>query len=336
MITLKEQQAREFLQKNNISSCEIIKVAGDASFRSYYRIISGDKKWILMFAPPSHEDIFPFIKIDEFLFENGFSAPKIFAIDEKNGFILLEDFGDDTYSKVLASSKVLARSAQDSAKALELDLYKKACDCLIELHKTKIIKKVAPYNNALLFREVMLLVDWYLPLKKTAITFQEKAEFKAAWFELFDLLNKENQVLVLRDYHADNLMTLPERQSYKQVGLLDFQDAVIGSKAYDLVSLLEDARRDLHEENRQKLFDYYLEKSNCDKISFTTDYEILSLQRNIKIVGIFARLSVRDGKHGYLDLLPRVLNFVRLRISSKNSTHPDLFLKISNLLEKFI
>ena len=330
MIQLNEQQARDFLQKNSISSCKIIKVAGDASFRSYYRILSEGKKWILMFAPPSHEDIFPFIKIDEFLFENGFSAPKIFAVDEKNGFILLEDFGDDTYSRVLA------KAPQEEKEALELDLYKKACDCLIELHKTKIIKKVAPYNNALLFREVMLFIDWYLPLQKKSMSFQEKSEFKAAWFELFDQLNKESQVLVLRDYHADNLMTLPDRSGYKQVGLLDFQDAVIGFKAYDLVSLLEDARRDLNEENRQKIFDYYLEKSNCDKISFTKDYEILSLQRNIKIVGIFSRLSARDGKHSYLDLLPRVLNFVRLRISSKSSVNPDLFSKVSNLLEKFI
>lgn len=324
-----KETALEFLQQNNIQNCEIIKVAGDASFRSYYRIISGDSKWILMFAPPSHEDIFPFIKIARFLTGNGFSAPKINAIDEKNGFLLLEDFADDTYGKVLKEID------QSKVKELELDLYKRACDCLIKIHEVKAMPDELPsYNNALLFREVMLFVDWYLPLQKKNISLKEISEFKAAWFDLFDQLDKENQVLVLRDYHADNLMILPERLDYKRVGLLDFQDAVIGSKAYDAVSLLEDARRDLDEENRQKLFDYYIEKSKCDKNSFEKDYEILSLQRNVKIVGIFSRLSMRDGKDHYLDLLPRVINFIKRRV--ENSDNRNYFLKISNLLEKFI
>lgn len=326
MTQLNEQQARKFLERNSITDYKIVKVAGDASFRSYYRILSSEQQWILMFAPPQFEDIKPFVKVDKFLVEQKFSAPKIFDLDEIEGFILLEDFGDDTYTKVLA------RESQDNLKNLELSLYQKACGCLSELHQIKPLKDLPSYNNALLFYEVMLLIDWYLPLQKKEITLQEKAHFKSLWFELFDQLSKENQVTVLRDYHADNLMILPEREGYKQVGLLDFQDAVIGSKAYDLVSLLEDARRDLCEENRQKLFDYYLEKSGCDKESFTRDYEILSLQRNIKIVGIFSRLSLRDGKHHYLNLLPRVLNFVRLRLNSPN----PIFLEIAKLLEKFI
>lgn len=325
MIQLDEQKAQEFLQKNNIANGKIIKVAGDASFRSYYRIFADDKKWILMFAPPSKEDILPFIKIDKLLLEHGFSAPEIFDIDEENGFILLEDFGDDTYGKVLARE---ARGTNN----LELELYKKACDCLIEVHKIAVPKNLSLYDNDLLMREVLLFVDWYIPFKKVTITSKEKELFKSLWLDLFEQINKENQVLVLRDYHADNLMILPQRKNHQQVGLLDFQDAVIGSKAYDLVSLLEDARRDLNEENRQKLFDYYLEKSGCDKLSFTKDYEILSLQRNIKIVGIFSRLSVRDGKDYYLTLLPRVLNFIEMRVSSNN----PIFLQIANLLEKFI
>ncbi len=326
MIQLNEPQARKFLAKNNIADCAIVKVAGDASFRSYYRIISGAQEWILMFAPPSHEDVIPFVTVDQFLCENKFSAPKIFALDVAEGFILLEDFGDDTYTKVLA------RESQEQLKNLELTLYQKACDCLSELHQIEPLQGLPLYNNALLFREVMLLVDWYLPLQKKEISLQEKARFRSLWFELFDQLSKENQVTVLRDFHADNLMILSDREGFKNVGLLDFQDAVIGSKAYDLVSLLEDARRDLNEENRQKLFDYYLEKSGCAKESFVRDYEILSLQRNIKIVGIFSRLSLRDGKHHYLNLLPRVLNFVRLRLDSQN----PIFSEMATLLEKFI
>jgi len=320
MIELNENLARQFLAQNKITNCEIKKVAGDASFRSYYRIFFDGETRILMFAPPSHEDIKPFETIDKFLVNHNFSAPKIFARDEENGFLLLEDLGDDTYGRVLA---------QNSAN--ELTLYEKATDCLIALHKIP-APKLPIYNHALLFREVMLFVDWYLPHIKKSMSLQEKARYKFLWFQLFDLLDRENQTLVLRDYHADNLMILPNREGHKQVGLLDFQDAVLGSKAYDLVSLLEDARRDVDEKNRQQVLNYYLEKSDCDKNKFITDYEILSLQRNIKIVGIFSRLSLRDGKHHYLNLLPRVLNFVTQRVSSMNPIFSDLQKLLKNFL----
>ncbi len=330
MIELNEQSAKSFLAKNGIKNSKIKKIAGDASFRSYYRIFvkeSGEeKKYVLMYAPPSHEDTKPFVRIDEFLVVNGFSAPKIFSRDEENGFLLLEDFGDDSYSRVLA---------KDSNQ--ELELYKKACDCLIQLHaispnRIKDLQGLSRYNHALFFREVNLFLEWYLPQKGKKITLQEKADFKSLWFELFDLLSKEDQVLVLRDYHADNLMFLPNMDGYKQVGLLDFQDAVIGSKAYDLVSLLEDARRDVDEKNREKILKYFLEKSGSDKSVLLRDYEILSLQRNIKILGIFSRLSLRDGKHAYLKLLPRVLNFVETRLCSKNL----IFSEIGKFLKTFL
>ncbi len=321
MINLDEVQAKEFLAQNKIANCEIRKVAGDASFRSYYRIFFGAETYILMFAPPGYEDIRPFAKIDEFLVAHNFSAPKIIARDEKLGFLLLEDLGDDTYGRILASNN-----------SQELPLYEKACDVLLELHRLEAPQDLPLYNHALLFREVMLLVDWYLPLQKKSMSLAEKARFKFLWFQLFDLISKENQVLVLRDYHADNLMVLPQRSGFKSVGLLDFQDAVIGAKAYDLVSLLEDARRDVDKNNRQKLFEYYLKRSGDDEKTFTQDYEILSLQRNIKIMGIFARLSVRDGKNSYLDLIPRVRDFVQSRLASENK----IFFEINQLLKTFI
>lgn len=323
MTILNEDLARKFLSKNFLDNCEIKKIAGDASFRSYYRIFSDAKTFVLMFAPPKFEDVEPFIKIDKFLNSHHLSAPKIIAQDQKEGFLLLEDFNDDTYGRVLA---------KNPSKQLEFNLYRDACDCLIELHQIENPKDVAPYNAAVLFREVMLFVDWYLPLQKKSISLKEKAQFKFLWFQLFDLLDKQNQVLVLRDYHADNLMILENRQNHQRVGLLDFQDALIGSKAYDLVSLLEDARRDVDEENRDKIFNYYLEKTNSDKLSFTRDYEILSLQRNIKIVGIFSRLSMRDNKHNYLDLLPRVLDFVRNRAFSANPIFSEIGFFLKNYL----
>lgn len=337
MIEFDLEKAEAFLQKNNIENCEVTKIAGDASFRSYYRVISRAEKYILMFAPPGFEDLQPFIKIDNFLVERGFSAPKIMALDESLGFLLLEDLGDDTYSKVLASDM-----------SQELTLYQKACDCLLELHEIKESpKNIQSYNHDLLLREVMLFVDWYLPLKKHSMRLEEVAEFKKAWMKLFDHLGQlaglldhqkknEDPVLVLRDYHADNLMVLPDRTGNNQVGLLDFQDAVMGSRAYDLVSLLEDARRDVSAENRVNIFEHYLENSNCDAEAFQNDYEILSLQRNIKIVGIFSRLSMRDGKNHYLDFLPRVLNFITLRLESRNPVLSPILSDISKLIKKFI
>ncbi len=321
MIELDYKLAQKFLEENNLPNCEIKKIAGDASFRSYYRINSAQKVFILMFAPPSHEDMKPFVKVDEFLVSKNFSAPKIFAIDEINGFLLLEDFGDNTYGRALA---------KDASN--ELFLYKKAADVLLELHQSDILSDLKQYNNAVLLREVMLFVDWFLPLQKKAINKDEIRLYKSLWFELFDMLDKENQVVVLRDYHADNLMILPEREGFGRVGLLDFQDALIGSKAYDLVSLLEDARRDVDAQNVQNIIEYYLEKSGCNASSFFKDYAILSLQRNIKIIGIFARLSLRDQKHHYLDLLPRVIGFIDSRL---NSADP-IFAEISKLIKKFI
>jgi len=321
MINLDESLAKKFLAKNKLKNCQIIKIAGDASFRSYYRIFSSEKTFILMFAPPKFEDIKPFAKVDQYLVLQGFSAPKIFSTDKENGFLLLEDLGDETYGRFLKTNQ-----------SRELELYEKACDVLLELHQKPNLKDLPSYNHALLFREVMLFIDWYIPMKNKKISLQEKAQFKFLWFQLFDLLDKENQVVVLRDYHADNLMILPERKNSKSVGLLDFQDAVIGSKAYDLVSLLEDARRDVDQKNRELLFNYYLKKSGCNQAQFKLDYEILSLQRNIKIVGIFSRLAKRDGKNHYLDLLPRVIDFVNSRISSDNK----IFYEIGNLLKKFL
>jgi aminoglycoside/choline kinase family phosphotransferase len=335
MTELDLNKAKFFLNSNSIVNYEIKKIAGDASFRSYYRIFCADKNLILMFAPPQFEDVAPFIKIDKFLVENNFSAPKILAIDLENGFLLLEDLGDDTYNRVLQ---------KNYSKELEFDLYKNAVDCLIELQQKPNPQDVAPYNNAVLFREMMLFIDWYLPLQKKLISLKQKAHFKFLCFQLFDLLSKEKrfqlvdwknnakQVLVLRDYHADNLMNLEERANHQKVGLLDFQDALIGSKAYDLVSLLEDARRDVNLGVKDKVLNYFLEKSGVDKESFMQDYEILSLQRNLKIVGIFSRLSMRDHKHQYLDLLPRVLNFVEARAFSNN----PIFLEIGNFLKLFL
>jgi aminoglycoside/choline kinase family phosphotransferase len=320
MIEINLVSAQKFLSENNLTNCQIKKVAGDASFRSYYRVFFQEKTFILMFAPPSHEDVAPFIKIDEILVNNGFRAPKILAKNIDLGFILLEDFGDETYSKALQKNI-----------AEEYFLYEKACDALIEIQKIPLKNiDILHYNHATLFREVMLFIDWYLPWKNHQISLQQIQDYKFYWIELFDKLSKKNQALVLRDFHADNLMVLNNANGFEAVGLLDFQDALIGSCAYDLLSLLEDARRDVDEKNKQKLFDYFISKANYNREDFLVDYEIISLQRNIKILGIFARLHLRDGKNQYINFIPRVKDFVERRLDKTNLISPQFknFLKV--------
>ena len=312
MIELNLTKVYNFLASQNILQPKISKVAGDASFRSYYRVLNGDKSYILMFAPVGYEDHKPFIKIANFLQENNFFAPKVFAYQPQDGFLLLQDFGDISFNKALQQNP-----------SLELSLYQKACLVLINLQKITTKPQILSYNNYVLLKEAWLFLDWYLPLQnKQAIIFQ-KSFYKNELLKLFDKLNKQNQCLVLRDYHVDNLMLFNYNNS-QEVGLLDFQDALIGSVAYDLVSLLEDARRDVDKQNKITLYQYFLEQSGYDKNSFDADYQVLSLQRNLKILGIFARLAIRDNKQQYLQFIPRVKHLVINRLAENDFFNKQL------------
>ena len=217
----------------------------------------------------------------------------------------MEDFGDGSYRKVLEKNT-----------SSEEQIYQDAVDLLIELRKVEPPKNLPVYDHKLLLREVMLFADWYLPnVTKKPLLDSQRKEFETCWLNLFSQLSKPN-MLVLRDYHSDNLMRLEENSGIKKVGLLDFQDAVIGVGAYDLVSLLEDARRDVDLSLQEKMLQHYIKKSNCDAKQYLLDYQILSLQRNIKIIGIFSRLAFRDNKQNYLNFLPRVFYYVNLRVEN--------------------
>ena len=296
----------------DVDSYNIKKIAGDASFRSYYRIFDHNKSisYILMFAPVEYEDTSPFIHVAEMLLKNKLRAPKIFGVDSDNGFLLLEDFGDVSFNKSMAQGDT------DHEK----HLYQNSIDVLCKIYNFDKLDGFAQYNHGLLFQEVMLFVDWYLKFEKNiSLDHSKLKEFKDVFFELFDKINHRDKRLVLRDYHADNLMVIANQSGENSVGLLDFQDAVLGSAAYDLVSLLEDARRDVDPDLALEMIEYYLQKNELlDKEQFKTEYKILSLQRNIKILGIFARLAHRDNKKSYLDLIPRVRKYVKERLSKND------------------
>lgn len=301
-----------FLAKCEWAGATRDKLPGDASFRRYERLSLDGRRAMLMDAPPPKENVRPFLRVARHLTKLGFSAPHVFEADEANGLLLLEDFGDDTFTRLLAKG------------AGEAELYELAVDTLIGLHHVPIEKVLPlhtpPYDEAKLLEEARLLTDWFLPAVAGQPPADVVASYEAAWREAFAALARQPYTLVLRDYHVDNLMRLPARSGIAACGLLDFQDALVGPTAYDLVSLLEDARRDLAPGLAEKMMARYLAAfPKLDRQAFAAACAVLAAQRNAKIVGIFTRLSRRDGKHHYLRHVPRVW-----RLLEGDLRHPAL------------
>jgi aminoglycoside/choline kinase family phosphotransferase len=289
----------EFLERAGWGAAQVQPLPGDASFRRYFRIRhdGGEEKAMLMHAPPPHEDPVPFLKVDRWLTDNGLRAPAILSSEPEAGWVLLEDFGDDRMRDWLD-----ARPADESAA------YEAAVDALVDLHKLP-PGPFAPYDMEAYLREVRLFTEWYAPAQGLAV---DAAGYEAAWREVLEPLQARTQamqgggVTVLRDYHAENIMLLGGTPHAPQ-GLIDFQDALVGHPAYDLVSLLQDARRDVAPALAEAMIGRYLAGARLEHdATFLADYAVLGAQRNAKIVGIFTRLFKRDGKPRYLAMIPRV------------------------------
>lgn len=303
---------RRFLAAAGWDNAERRVLAADASFRRYDRLARGNETAVLMDAPPPQENARIFHHIAQCLLNIGLSAPRPLAMDGEAGFLLLEDLGDRTFTRALKEG------------ADEVELYRLATDTLIALHQRWGAEKAGlpPYDEARLLAEAALLVDWYLP----AITGREtpavlRESYLDAWRAVVPVMLAVPHKLVLRDYHVDNLMVVTGREGIARCGLLDFQDAVIGPISYDLVSLLEDARRDVSPEVATEMLARYQDamRSQIDRRAFAASYAALGAQRNAKIIGIFTRLSRRDGKHGYLQHVSRVW-----RLLEGDLRHPAL------------
>lgn len=313
-MTERDRQRDDFLAAAGWGAAERRKLAGDASFRTYDRLRHGDgRRAVLMNAPPPQEDVRPFIRIARHLSQLGLSAPKLLAEDPTHGFLLLEDLGDDTYTRRLAAG-------DDEEK-----LYALAVDVLIALHRRPVDEAapegVPPYDDARLQAEADLLIDWYLPAASGQSTSDALREsYRVVWRDLYSAVHATPRSLVLRDYHVDNLMWLGERSGVAACGLLDFQDALVGSVAYDLMSLLEDARRDIDPGliARQRAR-YEAAFPDLDRAAFERAFAILGAQRHAKVIGIFTRLCKRDGKAHYLVHIPRVW-----RLLERSCAHPAL------------
>ncbi|WP_239805810.1 aminoglycoside phosphotransferase family protein [Croceicoccus hydrothermalis] len=285
-----------FLDNAGWGDAHVEPLPGDASFRRYYRARrSGGESAMLMDAPPPNEDPRPFLDAAEYLTRHGFRAPGVLAQDAARGLVLLEDFGDRRM-----------RDHLDLHAGDESAVYRDAVDVLARLRDAP-AGPFRPYDMSEYLREAKLFTEWFCIPRGLRV---DDDGFEQAWREVLSPLDDGAGVTVLRDYHAENIMLLDEEAGaggaapYGQ-GLLDFQDALIGHPAYDLVSLLQDARREVSETLEAEMLDHYASRTGAGD-AFRADYARLGAQRNAKIVGIFMRLSHRDGKHRYLSLIPRV------------------------------
>lgn len=296
--------APDFLAAHGWADATILPLAGDASFRRYFRVVDVERRAVLMDAPPPHEDPRPFVNIASYLSEHGFAAPAILASDLDQGLVLLEDFGD-----------LRMREYVDASPDLEQDVYARAIDLLGELHAFP-PADIPPYDAAVYHREVDLLTEWFGPAAGLEL---DQSSYTAAWDAVLPLLNEGSPtVTVLRDYHAENIMLLPDLERSHGLGLLDFQDALAGHPAYDLVSLLQDARRDVSPAIERAMLARYRAATGVGE-GFDAAYHVLGAQRNAKIIGIFTRLWKRDGKPRYLNYLPRMWDLLE-----RDLAHPAL------------
>jgi N-acetylmuramate 1-kinase len=326
------EQARAFLDSAGWRGAEIAPRPGDASTRSYARVKHGARKAMLMDQPQTVEtpaapanatpeerralgynavarlagaDTARFAAVANHLRGLGLSAPEIYAADHGQGFVLIEDLGDGLYADVLTNG------------ADERGLYESAAEVLAALQAQDAPAMLPPgtplhfYDETAQLAETDLMTQWFLPLAlKREAREDEVEEHRALWRDALGAAREASPVLVHRDYHAQNLIWLPQRQGLKRVGLIDFQDAVAGTRAYDLISLVEDARRDVKPEIADATTKRYLAATGADEDATRAQMAVMAAQRNAKIAGIFSRLHKRDGKPRYLSYLPRVWGYL--------------------------
>ena len=310
-MSTRDRQRQNFIARAGWCGAARAALAGDASARRYERLMRDGAAAVLMDAPPPREAVAPFVTIARLLSGFGYSAPEIFAVDEGRGFVLLEDLGDDSLAALLAGG------ADD---ALEATLYEAATDLLLDLHRRPAPAALPRYDRAWMASDAALFLEAAAGGGGRTLDPAMAAGFEAAWRGPLETAENAPAALCLRDFHASNLIWLPARGGVRRVGLLDFQDARIGPLAYDLVSLLQDARRDLRPGLDAAMTARYLQGSpGLDAAAFHAAYAILGAQRSVRIIGVFSRLARRDGKLGYLAHLPRVWGHLEA-----NLAHPAL------------
>jgi aminoglycoside/choline kinase family phosphotransferase len=306
MTATRDAERTQFLAESGWGEATLVPLAGDASFRRYFRL-KGERPAVLMDAPPPLENVRPFMAIAAVLAAHGYSTPKVLAGDAGRGFLVLEDLGDRSFNRELA------------AGGDERALYEAAIDLLLDLRARAVPATVPPFDDDRILREVGFILEWFWPAfagRRASAAMTE--EYLELWRSVLPAMRADTDALALFDYHVDNLMWLPQRGGIARVGLLDFQDAVRGPAAYDVVSLLEDARRDVPAPIVAGMIERYC-RHVPNRRDFMTAYAATGAQRNARIVGVFARLWLRDAKPQYLSLLPRVWGLLE-----RDLAHPVL------------
>lgn len=318
---LREEKLNRFLKKNLISKDAIIPINTDASFRRYYRV--KEKNLLIMDAPKEKgESILKFKEIDYLLLKAKVSAPIIFDFNEDDGFMLIEDFGENLFSKILDQNS-------------QNDLYKKAVSLLAYLFKQSVEFKInlnylETYSLKTIQDECEIFIDWYINKHLgTLISKKDKLFFQNIIKNIYDEIAPNNNIIVLRDYHVDNLFFLKERKLENQVGVIDFQDALVGSCAYDLISLLEDVRNPITNDLKNQLKNYFIMLTNCNASQLENEISFFSVQRNLKILGIFSRLKYRDNKDNYMKYNDDAWKFIKNHIDKPIFKDLKIWLKIN-------
>ena len=298
--------APAFLAAHGWGDAQILPLAGDASFRRYFRVMGKGRQAVLMDAPPPHEDPRPFVAVAEWLLAEGLSAPAILARDLERGLLLIEDFGD-----------VRLRETLDARPEAEAAHYAGVVDLLLHLHARPPMPGLPVHGLDQWLDEVMLFTDWYGPALGLDV---DRDAFRAAWEAVLAPVEADGlpRVTVLRDFHAENIMLVAGRDGMRRFGLLDFQDALVGHPAYDLASVLEDARRDVTPGVEAAMLDRYV-ATRGEGEAFRAAYWALAAQRNTRILGVFVRLWKRDGKEGYRRFQPRMWGLLE-----RDLAHPAL------------
>ena len=299
------------------------KISGDASFRNFFRKYNGINSIVVFAKKEKFKNLLVYDAINKILIKNKILAPKLYVENYRKNYIEIQDFGDETIFKILLKKKE------------KLNYFKKILNVLNQLQKIKDKKiknfkkkiyKIPKYTDKIMISEANLFCNWYV--KKKLPKHQKEIftrKFKKIIRRLALNLKMKNNVFVHRDFHVSNLMLIN-----KQIGVIDSQDALIGNKAYDLASLIDDVRIKTSKPLKNKIYNLYLSKSkNFNIKKFKNDFEILSILRNLKIIGIFTRLAVRDGKKKYLKLIPYAWELINTRIDEN-----IIFKDLKDLLNK--
>lgn len=312
MIHTREQLKKDFIQKSGWGDATISFLAGDCSNRTYDRLVKKDKTTaVLMDAYGDNEKVEPFMAISSLLNDLGCSAPKVLSQDLENRFLLLEDFGNQTFTWCL-------RKGMDAGL-----LYETAVDALIHLHQKfdRSTSSTLPvYDTKSLLEKANLFLEWYFPaIHGTAPSTPVVQEWEDAWNQAFQAIDKAPQTLILRDFHVDNLLWLQDREGFKRCGLLDFQDAAIGPQCYDLVSLFEDVRQDVSFDLTKRLLKKYLRSfPDLDEHTFMTQYYTMGAQRATRIIGVFARMLLAKNRDHYMRFIPRTWKWLENDLKHDN------------------